>query len=972
MKRLIIFTLLSCIFLLSHIPISAEEPILVIDPHGHSSKINEIMFTPDGKTLISVAEDKTIRLWDVETGELLNTLRHQIGAGRDGISIAGALAPDGKILAVGGIFEKDETGPPVFLFHVESGEVAGVLKGHSDTVNSLDFSQDDKWLASGSNTEINIWDITTLPSQPVLVLKSSSIVFDLKFSPDARMLVSGHVDGSIRIWELPEDLQGFQNLAGLKPQHIIKKHSNVVSCIDWSADGKYIVSGDFDGNNFLWDSKKGKMKKKFKPMDTAAAMAFSPDSRHVVVSNGNKAEVYTVPKLKKISTFRKHVSLVKNTAFSNNVTASAFYDNELIATAGGNDYEIYIWNVKTGAVKTHIAGQGKRVQAVAFKNNLRLAFGNTSGGITKERAHKVSPLERFFDFADLRLHQKLLPGLKFSRSQTRSEGKRLQSKPGNKNPENWYILKVKGGGTIKNGPKDGWVRSYSFTPHGDVIVGSSHVLRLHRSDGSVLREFRGHTGEVWDVSISRNGKILASASDDQTIKLWNIETGECLATLFVARDDEWVCWTPEGYYAASAGGEKYIGWQINQGMDKAALYYPAAVFRNQLYRPELVTHTLKKIAEALPEAPQTRSLILPPLVDWIEPKKPTIETKEPSIRIRVKIRSDSTMQDNRITTFKVLVNGRTQATAEKLRLKRDTEFYKEFEYDVPLTKGKNEITIFAATQHAGAPSDKLAVLCQVEGADWLKSNLYLVSVGISDYPLNDLKLNYADDDARSIAQLFRAQAGKLYREVFIKALYDRDATQQNIIAALEWLEEHTKQDDVAVVFIAAHGFRSGKRNFYYILPVDGNPENLRATGVNWGILAEILGNLPAPVLLLLDTCHSGQLGQDLSSMTVQRDNTEAIRELSSDEYGVVILAASTGRETSQESVEWGHGAFTATLLEALEQGLADYPPKPDGIIHLRELDLYVDYRVRELTNDSQHPTTQKPSTISRFPIVQIK
>jgi uncharacterized caspase-like protein len=92
--------------------------------------------------------------------------------------------------------------------------------------------------------------------------------------------------------------------------------------------------------------------------------------------------------------------------------------------------------------------------------------------------------------------------------------------------------------------------------------------------------------------------------------------------------------------------------------------------------------------------------------------------------------------------------------------------------------------------------------------------------------------------------------------------------------------------------------------------------------------------------------------------------------LSSDEYGVVILAASTGKEFSLEHPMWKHGAFTKALVEAMEQGQADY--SNDGIILLRELDLYVAERVDALTEGEQHPTTQKPSTISRFPIVRVK
>ncbi len=73
---------------------------------------------------------------------------------------------------------------------------------------------------------------------------------------------------------------------------------------------------------------------------------------------------------------------------------------------------------------------------------------------------------------------------------------------------------------------------------------------------------------------------------------------------------------------------------------------------------------------------------------------------------------------------------------------------------------------------------------------------------------------------------------------------------------------------------------------------------------------------------------------------------------------------------SLEHPDWGHGAFTKALIEALEKGQADY--SKDGMINLREMDLYIAERVEVLTKGEQHPTTQKPSTISRFPIVQVK
>jgi len=88
------------------------------------------------------------------------------------------------------------------------------------------------------------------------------------------------------------------------------------------------------------------------------------------------------------------------------------------------------------------------------------------------------------------------------------------------------------------------------------------------------------------------------------------------------------------------------------------------------------------------------------------------------------------------------------------------------------------------------------------------------------------------------------------------------------------------------------------------------------------------------------------------------DNTEAIRELASDEYGVVVMAASTGQEVSIERPEWKHGAFTKALLEGLQEGRADL--SQDGIVHLTELDHFIAEKVKELTQGEQHPTHRNP------------
>lgn len=959
LKRLnVLFLILAALVGVGHAQAAKEEPILVIDPRGHSAMIKEVMFTQDGRRLISVSDDKTIRLWDVESGEIINTLRGQVGDGDEGRLYAGALSPDGRTLAVGGYFKNDE----IRIFNIDTGEQTGLLLGHSNVIRALAFSADGRWLASGSvDKTVRIWNVSRdmsageKPSAVAVLEGHTDRVCGVAFSPDASKVVSASYDHTLRLWKKNSRGQ-FSSSDSIE----IKKHNQVVRCVDWSPDGQYIVSGGFDDKILLWDGSGNFIKKIAQYSGDVATVSFSNDSKKVVASGAGSYEafVYAIPSGDKISRFTGH---------NNSVAASAFFGSDLIATAGGDDNNIYLWDANTGVVKTHLVGKGKRVWAVAFGEGLQAAFGQGKSIVDDSNR---GPLEKSFDFSRMSLDRETPATNLFTRTRTTYGGKTLKRLNDNE-------LQVGDGITIKNDVGiDGRIRCYTFTNDGNIAVGSSYSLKLYGNNGSFVREFVGHIGEVWAVSVSGDGRILASASGDQTVKLWNIASGQLLATLFVAADNEWICWTPKGFYAASAGGEKYIGWQVNRGMDKTAEYYPVYSFRRQYHNPELVQRTIELFSfeKALAEynaapgrkieavaAPQS----LPPSVLWLNPVTFSQKTNAGTLRIRAQITAEE-----KITDFKILVNGGTVAAKSDITvLSGASDTDKTIEYTVSLTPNENRITIFAAHRDASATSAERLVV--YESTEWLKPNLYVVVIGISDYQKPELKLDFADDDARAVSDLFATQKGRLFKNVDIKPCINETAGRSNIIDALDWLNKKATQKDVVVVFIAGHGYMD--RDNYYLLPYDGDPDNLRKTAVRWDDFVDILGNLPSRSLLFLDTCHSG--GIDPNLLTGFRggspiDNTEAIRELASEEYGVVVMAASTGKELSMERKEWGHGAFTKALLEGLETTAADF--SHDGIIHLNELNTYVSERVKTLTNGEQHPTTQMPVTISRFPIFQLK
>ena len=246
---------------------------------------------------------------------------------------------------------------------------------------------------------------------------------------------------------------------------------------------------------------------------------------------------------------------------------------------------------------------------------------------------------------------------------------------------------------------------------------------------------------------------------------------------------------------------------------------------------------------------------------------------------------------------------------------------------------------------------------------------------MSDYDEASLKLSYAHRDAEEFVKTMQQHAKGLYREVIANVITNKDATQRGINKGLKWFHDEMTQRDVGIIFYSGHGDKY--QDSLYWLPSDVETDDIFSTGVSEGKIKELLRGVPGKKLMVLDCCHAGKIGEkDVNKKGDQALTDDLVRDLVNDEYGMIMMCSSTGRELSAESHRHQHGYFTVALKEGLSGRPGDgsklngSDQNNDGSVYWNELDIYVSNRVKELSNGQQHPVSAHPS-LRDFPLTKL-
>ena len=296
-------------------------------PPNHHWDITTLAFSPDGRQLVSGSNDRTLILWNAETGEKIHTLKQHES---DVSSVA--FSPDGKYLASG---SDDNT---VIMWNPTTGGALRTFVGHTRSVTSVSFHPDGKLLVSGSyDDNIKVWETAT--AKEIRTLKGhTSIVSNVCFSPDGNQILSAGWDKTVNIFDATVDQ---------KAHRVMKDGSSFLNyCLAFHPDGNHVAGG---ANEFLavWDARSGR--KLYDPSgyrETYYSLAYSPEGRFLIGGGwdhdpGGILKIWHAKSGAKIHALRTHGEDVYSLAVSP--------DGKIVAggTTGGKD-AIILWDIKTG------------------------------------------------------------------------------------------------------------------------------------------------------------------------------------------------------------------------------------------------------------------------------------------------------------------------------------------------------------------------------------------------------------------------------------------------------------------------------------------------------------------------------------------------------------------------------------------------------------------------------------------------
>ena len=471
---------------------------------AHNKSVNALYFSSDGEIIASASDDKTVKLWK-QNGTFLKTLH-----GHQSVVWDVSISPDNQMIASA---SNDET---VKLWS-RNGKLLKTFKGHNNAVRAVAFSNDGSILASASEDgTVKLWQLGATESLTILK-HSFDKLHGVIFNPNDNTILTARGYGNVTFWTKDGTYKKIETL-----------HSEPINTFKFSPDGKLIVSTAIDGTVRISraDGTKLKLLKRHigeLKQNYVQAVSFSPDSQILVTGDTTgKIEIR-----KRDGTLLETIPGEKNPV----VGLGFFTSDSDIFASGSLDGTVKLWNIDGSLKETLLDDDKLEVSRVAFSPDKDQQI------IAAVINQKISPQT---DHCKENLYNSSPWKLKFNNLMTGVSDKLSEM--------------------LNRGSKD---RKIHPKTRPKTYKG---IVKLWDRDGKLLADFTAHCDFVNAIAFSRDGKSIATASNDQTVKIWKTDDWKEKPTIFYGHNDRVIrlAFSPDGKKIASASEDKIVLlWDID-------------------------------------------------------------------------------------------------------------------------------------------------------------------------------------------------------------------------------------------------------------------------------------------------------------------------------------------------------------------------------------------------------------------------